>query len=271
VDEPYATVADLRAEGVDAASVPDDRARELILLASRFIDRLTGQWFFPRQVALRLDGDGSAILHHPALVPILEVRRLVVNGRLLAPAEYAVRERYVELARGVFPRRRANVEIDGVFGWLEARPKVETRLAEDLAAGATEATLAGAAGLRPKDALLIGERVPLLVASIAGAKVTGDPVPASAPAGTPAVAFGRVPRPVERACLMLAVRSRHGLATDAGARAAVSDRLIEERTDNYMYRLAPARETDGDERTTGDLAVDRLLADYVAPPFVGVV
>lgn len=70
---------------------------------------------------------------------------------------------------------------------------------------------------------------------------------------------------------MLAVRSRHGLATDAGARAAVSDRIIEERTDNYMYRLAPSREAEGDERTTGDLAVDRLLADYVAPPYVGVV
>jgi len=271
VDEPYAIVADLRAEGVDAASVPDSRAQELILLASRFIDRLTGQWFFPRRATLRLDGDGSALLHHPTLVPILEVRRLAVDGRVIAPTEYAVRERYVELVRGAFPRGRANVEIDAVFGWLESRPKVKTRLAEDLAAGDTEATLADTTGLRVKDALLVGAHVPLIAGSLAGTKVTGDPVPAGAPAGTGVVAYGRVPRPIERACLMLAVRSRHGLATDAGARAAVSDRIIEERTDNYMYRLAPSPEADGNERTTGDQAVDRLLADYVAPPYVGVV
>jgi hypothetical protein len=271
VDEPYATIADLRAEGVDAASVPDERARELILLASRFIDRLTGQWFFPRRGRLRLDGDGSAFLHHPALIPILDVQRLAVDGRVYAPAEYAVRERYVELIRGVFPKGRANVEIDGVFGWLEARPKVGTALAAGLSTGDTEVELAGAMDLRPKDALLIGGHVPLIVGRIAGTKVTGDPVPGGAPPGTPAVTHGRVPRPVERACLMLAARSRHGLATDAGARAAVGDRIIEERTDNYMYRLAPAREAGGDEHTTGDLAVDRLLADYVAPPFVGVV
>jgi hypothetical protein len=271
VDAPYATVADLRAEGVDAASVPDARAQELILLASRLIDRLTGQWFFPRRETLRLDGDGSAILHHPALVPILDVHRLAVNGRTLAPVEYAVRERYLEVVTGTLPRGRANVEMDAVFGWLEARPKVETSLAADLAAGATEAVLAGAAGVRPKDALLIGDTLPLLVASLVGATVTSDPVPVPAPAGAPVVAYGRVPRPVERACLMLAVRSRHGLATDAGARAAVTDRIIEERTDNYLYRLAPPQDTSGDERTSGDLAVDRLLADYVAPPFVGVV
>ncbi|MCC6311569.1 MAG: hypothetical protein IT345_11750 [Trueperaceae bacterium] len=271
MDAPYATVADLRAEGVEPASVPDARAQELILLASRFIDRLTGQRFFPRHEALRLDGDGSAIAHHPALLPILEIRRLAVNGRLLGPAEYAVRERYVELVRGAFPAGRANVELDGVFGWLEARPKVATELAEALVAGATEATLADAAGLRPKDALLVGDELPLLVASLAGATVTGEPVPAGAPAGALVVAYGRVPRPVERACLMLAVRHRHGLATDAGARAAVNDRIIEERTDNYLYRLAAPQAAGGDERTSGDLAVDRLLADYVAPPFVGVV
>ncbi len=271
MDEPYAIVADLRAEGVDASSVPDDRAQELILLASRLIDRLTGQWFFPRRETLRLDGDGSAMLHHPALLPILEVRRLAVDSRSYAAADYAVRERYVELVRGSFPRGRANVEIDGVFGWLERRPKVEARIAADLAPGDTEATLDEVAGLREKDALLIDGHVPLIVGGLDGAKVTGDPVPTGAPAGSPVVTYGRVPRPVERACLMLTVRSRHGLATDAGARAAVSDRIIEERTDNYMYRLAPSREAEGDERTTGDLAVDRLLADYVAPPYVGVV
>ena len=197
--------------------------------------------------------------------------RLAVDGRAYAAADYAVRERYVELVRGSFPRGRANVEIDGVFGWLERRPRIQARLAADLAPGDTEAMLDDVAGLRAKDALLIDGHVPLILGGLDGTKVTGDPVPAGAPTGSPVVTYGRVPRPVERACLMLAVRSRHGLATDAGARAAVSDRIIEERTDSYMYRLAPSREAEGDERTTGDLAVDRLLADYVAPPYVGVV
>lgn len=271
MDEPYATIADLRAEGLAESSVADDRAQELILLASRFIDRLTGQWFFPRRETLRLDGDGSAILHHPSLIPILEVRRLAVDDRILAPTDYALRERYLEILRGAFPRGRANVEVEGVFGWLERRTKVETRLAAALSPGDTEIEVEDATGLRAKDALLIGDEVPLIVTSLAGTRVTGDAVSTGAPAGAPVVAYGRVPRPIERACLMLVVRDRHGLATDAGVRQAVSDRIIEERTDSYLYRLSPVPEAAGDERTTGDPAVDRLIADYVAPPYAGVV
>jgi hypothetical protein len=70
---------------------------------------------------------------------------------------------------------------------------------------------------------------------------------------------------------MIAARNRHGLATAAAVQQAVADRVVEERTDNYMYRLATRGESERPPEARGDLDVEQLLADFVAPPFVGVV
>lgn len=267
MDEAYATIADLRAEGVDEASVPDGRALDLLKLASRTIDRMTGQWFFPRRIAERRNGDGSAFLHLPSLIPILEVERIRIGDESLVPDAFAVRERYVERIGARFPTGVANVELAGVFGWLERRAPFVTVLVEPLAPGATEAKVADPSGLRAGDAVLIDGRVSVLLSDV----VRFDPAEDGAPAGARVVAYGRVPRPVRRACLMIAARNRHGLATAAAVQQAIADRVVEERTDNYMYRLATWGESERPPEARGDLDVEQLLADFVAPPFVGVV
>jgi len=55
----YASVADLRAEGVTAAEASDARLELLLEEASRLNDRVTGWFFEPRLLTLRLSGRGA--------------------------------------------------------------------------------------------------------------------------------------------------------------------------------------------------------------------
>ena len=55
----YASVADLRAEGVTAAEASDARLELLLDEASRLIDRVTGWFFEPRSLMLHLSGRGA--------------------------------------------------------------------------------------------------------------------------------------------------------------------------------------------------------------------
>ncbi len=58
----YASVADLRNEGVRLAETSDVRLLALIDEATHLIDRVTGWFFEPRTLSLRLDGRGSRAL-----------------------------------------------------------------------------------------------------------------------------------------------------------------------------------------------------------------
>ena len=62
----YATVADLRAEGVTVAQADDARLEALIDAATAEIDRVTGWFFEPRALTLTLDGRGAPSLELPA-------------------------------------------------------------------------------------------------------------------------------------------------------------------------------------------------------------
>jgi hypothetical protein len=62
----YATVAELRGEGVTEAQATDARLLTLIDEASRLIDRLTGWFFEPRDATYRLDGRGTPSIEPPA-------------------------------------------------------------------------------------------------------------------------------------------------------------------------------------------------------------
>ena len=125
----YATVDDLRAEGVTAAQATDERLASLIEEATAAIDRITGWFFEPRTLNLRLDGRGTPSLEPP--VPPIELDRLaidatelsldsadlVVVGAPVAPGFDAPR---ISLTRGrVFPKGTGNVTAEGLWGYTE--------------------------------------------------------------------------------------------------------------------------------------------------------
>lgn len=124
----YASVEDLRAEGVLEFEATDDRLAALLEEASATIDRFTGWWFAPRPRTFRQDGRDTATLEPP--VPPIQIDRLVVDGTEqsispddlivigapIQPAFYAPR---LTLRHGRFPRGQGNIEVEGLWGYTE--------------------------------------------------------------------------------------------------------------------------------------------------------
>jgi hypothetical protein len=118
----YATVADLRAEGVTEAMAPDVRLLALIDEAGRAIDRVTGWFFEPRAATLVLDGRGAPSLEPP--VPPIRLDRLEIGRMAVAlPDEVVVvgapvgpgfdAPRITLRSERLFPRATGNVEAEG--------------------------------------------------------------------------------------------------------------------------------------------------------------
>ena len=127
----YASLTDLRDEGASLAEVPDSRALALLEEARSLIDRLTGWFFEPRALTLRLDGRGTPSLELP--VPPLRLDGLeIVNGAPLgttpdllvivgAPVLPGFDAPRLTLRYGRrFPRGRGNVVATGLWGFTEA-------------------------------------------------------------------------------------------------------------------------------------------------------
>ena len=125
----YATVADLRAEGITEAMAPDARLASLIEEAGRTIDRITGWFFEPRAQTLALDGRANPTIEPP--VPPIRLDRLAVGGRNLslaaddllvvgAPINPGFDAPRLTL-RGCrsFPFGRGNVTAEGLWGFTE--------------------------------------------------------------------------------------------------------------------------------------------------------
>jgi hypothetical protein len=131
----YATIPDLRAEGVTESQASDARLTQLIDEASQTIDRLTGWFFEPRPMTLRLDGRGTPTIEPPAppislsLVTVdgdeVPSYELIVIGAPVMPGFVAPR---ITIMKGhVFPKGDGNVELTGVFGYTEPNGSPEGR------------------------------------------------------------------------------------------------------------------------------------------------
>jgi hypothetical protein len=124
----YATLEQLRAEGVTPSDADDPRALGAIEQASRLVDQLCGWWFEPRQLILRLDGRGTPTLWTP--VPPITLERLQVNEWRVpldpdnlvivgAPAAPGFDGPRLTRPYGVFPRGSGNVLATGLWGFTE--------------------------------------------------------------------------------------------------------------------------------------------------------
>ncbi len=138
----YATVADLRAEGVTPAMASDERLASLIVEACAFIDHALGWFFEPRRMVVRMDGRGSPTIE-PSYPPIaldslycghtpisldpedLEIVGAPIAAGFDAPRITILRSNGLEphvrvLLHGcVFHQGRGNVVASGVWGYTE--------------------------------------------------------------------------------------------------------------------------------------------------------
>jgi hypothetical protein len=124
----YASVDDLRAEGVIEAAADATRLAKLLDEATRLIERVTGWFFEPRPATLRLDGRGTPSLDLP--VPPIRLDRLRIGAADLAFGEEdlvvvgaPVGPRFdgprFTRRYGVFPHGRGNVAAEGLWGYTE--------------------------------------------------------------------------------------------------------------------------------------------------------
>lgn len=67
----YATVQDIRDEGVAATAHDNARVRKMIRKAEAWLERTTRRFFYPRKIPLRFGGNGNRIL--PIHVPIIQI------------------------------------------------------------------------------------------------------------------------------------------------------------------------------------------------------
>jgi len=90
----YVSIQDFRDEGVTVAQASDERLLALIEIWESFVNEQTGQWFYPKDITLELDGNDTDILF--LSIPIISVTSLKLNGETeaLDAASYVVYNRF---------------------------------------------------------------------------------------------------------------------------------------------------------------------------------
>lgn len=215
----YASLGDLRSEGVTLVMASDQRLASLLIEASDYIDRLTGWFFEPRQMVLHLDGRGTPSIEPPvppirlenlsvsgSLASLLSEDLLVVGSPVLAGFDaprLTLLQRWAHPHNSrVFPKGHGNIVASGFWGYTEA-----------------DGTF-----------------------------------------------MGRTPLAIRRATMLLVLRNLSPLG-DGDSSTKSQWRILEERTRDQSYRLAPL--ASNGIILTGDPEIDLLLARYRKPVGLG--
>jgi hypothetical protein len=129
---PYATLAEVRAEGVpNTAPYTDARVNDRLELATEYIERICGMYFTPTTAALRLNGSGLETLLLPQ--PLLSLTSVSIDGTNLTSSQLAAvlilsgnkpgaddrRNPRLYWRDNTFTRGTANVVVTGSWGFVD--------------------------------------------------------------------------------------------------------------------------------------------------------
>ena len=126
----YATVEDLRAEGVTESDADDERLTALLRDATDAVDRATGQFFEPRELTLRFDGRDAPTLEPP--VPPISIDSITMDGAAVSTDEddlfvvgspmqpFTGAPRLTRLNGDYWTQGRGNVRVTGTWGYVVA-------------------------------------------------------------------------------------------------------------------------------------------------------
>lgn len=245
----YVTVAALRAEGLPCGQVSDARAQVSIAIASQLIERVTGRFFEPRHLTIRLNGaeNRMCLLGDPVIMVesiALDTEPDQLGDLFVEPNNYRVFSRH--LSQGLLnPDDREN-------------PKIEFVHARDLYG------LASPVRFRPAVSFsLISGAFPSGVQNVEIAGTFGYTEPL---AGGPP--WGTVPILVQHLTKLLAFREVKTLAqVDCRQDSRERWRIVEEKTRDQSYKLAQPRKFGS--QITGDAEIDSLLTMFTRPPDLG--
>lgn len=134
----YCTIENLRNEGLTEDDYSDERLSELIKMSCDFIDKITGQFFELREIALTFDGRGGQYLVLP--YPLIEATEILVDDE--AVNDFVLYNRledrvYPKIYRErKWPKGILNISISGSWGYVDENLQTPTpikRIATKLA------------------------------------------------------------------------------------------------------------------------------------------
>lgn len=115
----YVTASECKAEGIDPST--DPRLNSIIAKAQKIVERVTGRYFEPRSLTIKVDGSGTPYMRFD--IPIIAITSVKENGVLVDPTTYIVYNHH--LSGNVHPDDRDDPRIERTEGLefpLEARP-----------------------------------------------------------------------------------------------------------------------------------------------------
>lgn len=237
----YAFVSDLRDEGVTPDDASDARLQQLIALASRYVERITGRFYEPRLQTLTIDGSGGrTLLFGDAIIGVeavsIDTSPWSQGDLLVDPELYRVYNRH--LTQGLLlPDDRDNPRIEFVHSsdllGVRFQPPQASLSSFVWPCGSQNITVRGAFGYTEPD---------------------GSPT-------------GRTPELIRHATKLLVMRELPRL-TDLDRREDAQRRwrLTSERTRDQSYTLEALRLRG---EFTGDPEIDTILAAFARPPDLG--
>lgn len=88
----YVSALDFASEGI--ANPPYTTLNDRIELAESYIEEMTGHWFYPRQMTLRLDGTGTNSIHMPS--PIISIDAITIWDYQVDVTDLVIYNRHLE-------------------------------------------------------------------------------------------------------------------------------------------------------------------------------
>ncbi|NUP12889.1 MAG: hypothetical protein HOW73_43170 [Polyangiaceae bacterium] len=228
----YGLLSEMRAEGITPTLASDARLGVLNDLASRFIDRVTGQWFEPREASYTFDGSDSQELFFR--VPIIAISSVQIEGIEVPSSDYVVYNRH--LSQGLTqPDDRRNPKITRRHVFRYAFRSEPTRWPR----GFQNLTVSGAFGFTDR----------------------GSPHCPNA--------HGIVPPGLRRLCMLLIKRDLAPLASEDHDATVSAGRILSESTRDQSVTFAALGSGSSGRGfaadITGDPEIDGLIALYRAP------
>lgn len=239
----YATVQQLRDEGITTAQLSDQQLLSRIQIASAQIDRWTGRWFYPRAMKLLLDGNGKdTLLVGPPIISISEILQLGQGSVYITNSSETVDLENVRIYNRHLtqqltdPDDRNSPRVQWLsFNWYNRLP-----------------------GIMPSGIFWQGVQNIQVTGVFGYTDFDGSPT-------------GKTPDLITQACMMMVVRNMAKLGDiDARLEQALSGRLTSQRTRDQSITWAapnPKQITPW----TGDPTIDGIIASYRRPPALGAV